>query len=199
MSRGKVLLWNETIFTKSEYFVNVNFFKLYTRSIFDLYFFFFFFLMFYWMNYNFYSSVHEHCECPLNQQYKGCKSPKGQVQTGPWTHSSYSKNGEKAIQWGFRLSPFFFRLGSNAFPDIGSGGRTEKRNLKKITRSLGIGSPGTPGGRMTLKVNIHIFGLTKYTIYHKKWSRFCSCFSDYAVTMLISQMKRIISSEKWFN
>ena len=64
--------------------------------------------------------------------------------------------------------PPFFRLGSNAFPDIGSGGRTEKRNLKKITRSLGIGSPGTPGGRMTLKVNIHIFGLTKYTIYRKK-------------------------------
>ena len=28
MSRGKVLLWNETIFTKSEYYVNVNFFKL---------------------------------------------------------------------------------------------------------------------------------------------------------------------------
>ena len=27
--------------------------------------------------------------------------------------------------------PPFFRLGSNAFPDIGSGGRTEKRNLKK--------------------------------------------------------------------
>ena len=27
--------------------------------------------------------------------------------------------------------PLFFHLGSNAFPDIGSGGRTEKRNLKK--------------------------------------------------------------------
>ena len=78
------------------------------RSIFDLYIFFFFFLMFYWMNYNFYSSVHKHRECRLNQQYKGCKSPKGQLQTGPWTHVSYSKNGEKAIQWRFRLSPFFF-------------------------------------------------------------------------------------------
>ena len=110
MSRGKVLLWNETIFTKSEYYVNVNFFKLYTRSIFDLYFFFFFFfLMFYWMNYNFYSSVHKHRECRLNQQYTGCKSPKGQVKTGSsWTHVSYSKNGEKAIQCRFRPSPPFF-------------------------------------------------------------------------------------------
>ena len=32
--------------------------------------------------------------------------------------------------------PLFFRLVSNAFPDIGSVGRIEKENLKKITRSL---------------------------------------------------------------
>ena len=30
---------------------------------------------------------------------------------------------------------------------------------------------------MTLKVNIYIFGLTKWTIYCKKCSCFCSCFS----------------------
>ena len=42
-------------------------------------------------------------------------------------------------------SPLFFRLASNAFPDIGSVGRNEKKNVKKITRSLGIGGPGTPG------------------------------------------------------
>ena len=155
--------------------------------------------MFYWMNYNFYSSVHKHRECRLNQQYKGCKSPKGQVQTGPWTHASYSKNGEKAIQWRFRLSPFFsLRVECVSWYWVRRSD-WKKKPKKIITRSLGIGSPGTPGGRMTLKVNIHIFGLTKYTIYHKKWSRFCSCFSDYAVTMLISQIKRIISSEKWFN
>ena len=45
-----------------------------------------------------------------------------------------------------RPSPLFFRLSSNAFPDIGSVGRNEKKNTsKKITRSLGIGGPGTPG------------------------------------------------------
>ena len=31
----------------------------------------------------------------------------------------------------------------------------------------------------------------------EKCSRFCSCFSLYAVTMLIVQIKRIISSGKW--
>ena len=51
----------------------------------------------------------------------------------------------------FRLSPpapfflFFFCLASNAFPDIGSVGRIEKKNLKKIRRSLGIGGLGIPG------------------------------------------------------
>ena len=47
----------------------------------------------------------------------------------------------------FRISipPFFFRLGSNAFPDIGSVGRIEKKKRKKkITGSLGIGGPGSP-------------------------------------------------------
>ena len=33
---------------------------------------------------------------------------------------------------------FFFRVASNAFPDIGSVGRIEKKSLKKITRSLRI-------------------------------------------------------------
>ena len=48
------------------------------------------------MNYNFYSYVHKHRECRLKQQYNDCKSPKGQVKTGPsWTYASYSKNGEK--------------------------------------------------------------------------------------------------------
>ena len=43
---------------------------------------------------------------------------------------------------------FFLRLASNAFPYIGSVGRIEKKKKKlkkKITRSLGIGDPGTPG------------------------------------------------------
>ena len=40
---------------------------------------------------------------------------------------------------------FFLRLASNAFPDIGSVGRIEKK--KKIIRGLGIVGPGTPGRR----------------------------------------------------
>ena len=39
----------------------------------------------------------------------------------------------------------FFGYTPNAFPDIGSVGRVEKKKLKKITRSFGIGGPGTPG------------------------------------------------------
>ena len=53
--------------------------------------------------------------------------------------------------------------------------------------------------RKTLKVNVHIFGLTKCTIYWEKCSCFCSCFSLCCLTTLIVQIKRIISSEKWCN
>ena len=45
---------------------------------------------------------------------------------------------------------FFLRLPSNAFPDIGSVGPIEnkkKKPKKKVTRSLGIVGPGTPGRR----------------------------------------------------
>ena len=44
---------------------------------------------------------------------------------------------------------FFLRLPSNAFPDIGSVGPIEnkKKPKKKVTRSLGIVDPGTPGRR----------------------------------------------------
>ena len=86
----------------------------------------------------------------------------------------------------------FFRSASNAFSDIGSVGRIEKKNHKKSRNSR----PWYP--KTTLKVNIHIFGLTKCTIYCEE----CSCFVPvflYAVTMLIFQIKRIISSEKWCN
>ena len=67
-----------------------------------------------------------------------------------------------------------------------------KKNHKK-SRNM---RPWYP--KMTLKVNNHIFRLTKCTTYYKK----CSCFVPvfpYAVAMLIFQIKRIISSEKWFN
>ena len=43
-------------------------------------------------------------------------------------------------KFGISIPPFF-RLASNAFPDIGSIGRIEKKNVKK---NLGIGGPGSP-------------------------------------------------------
>ena len=52
---------------------------------------------------------------------------------------------------------------------------------------------------MTLKVNIHIFGLTKCAIYCKKNVPVFVPVFLYAITMLSFQIKRIISSEKWFN
>ena len=95
-----------------------------------------------------------------------------------------------------RPSPFFFFVYRRMrFLILGrSVGLKKKKNTKKITRSLGKSRPWYP--RTTLKVNIHIFGLTKCTIYCEKCSRICSCFL-YAVTMLIFQIKRIVSSEKW--
>ena len=95
-----------------------------------------------------------------------------------------------------RPSPFF-RLAANAFPDIGSVGRIEKKQTKKkIHKKSQNRRPWYP--RTTLNVNIHIFGLTKCTIYCKKCSCFCSCFS-LCCYYAHFQIKRIILSEKWFN
>ena len=49
----------------------------------------------------------------------------------------------------------------------------KKKNIKKIHKK----SRRTWYPRVMLKVNIHIFGLTKCKIYCKKCSCFCSCFS----------------------
>ena len=74
---------------------------------------------------------------------------------------------------GHKAIPPFFHLALNAFPDVGSVGRIEKKKkkLKKNHKESLNRRPSYP--RMTLTVNIHIFGLTKCTIYCKK----CSCFS----------------------
>ena len=91
------------------------------------------------------------------------------------------------------IPPFFsFSVECVSWCWVGRSVGLKKKNHKKSRNRR----PWYP--RMTLKVNIHIFGLTKCTIYCKK----CSCFVPvflYAVTMLIFQIKRIISSEKWFN
>ena len=49
---------------------------------------------------------------------------------------------------------------------------------------------------MTFKVNIHVLGNAQYTV--KNVPVFVPVFLS-AATMLIFQIKRIISSEKWFN
>ena len=77
------------------------------------------------------------------------------------------KNGPDKI-WrlsmlGVRPSPPFFRLESNARPNIGLVGRSDwtpppppkkkktyKKTYKEITRSIGMGDPGTPGIRWKL-------------------------------------------------
>ena len=37
---------------------------------------------------------------------------------------------------GLRPSPLFFHLASNAFPDVGSVSRIEKKNLKKTSQEV---------------------------------------------------------------
>ena len=77
-----------------------------------------------------------------------------------------------------------------------SVGLKKKNKQKKIHKKSQNRRPWYP--RTTLNVNIHIFGLTKCTIYCKKCSCFCSCFS-LCCYYAHFQIKRIISSEKWFN
>ena len=89
----------------------------------------------------------------------------------------------------FKAIPHFFHLASNAFPDIRLVDRLEKKKIKKNHKKSRNRRPWYP--RMKVKVNIHIFGLTKCTIYCKNVPVFL-----YAV---IFQIKRSISSEKWFN
>ena len=87
---------------------------------------------------------------------------------------------------------FFLRLPSNAFPDIGSVGRIEKKKLKtkqnktkqhKKSRNSRSWYPRTKENVQYTVKNVHVF---------------VPVFL-YAITMLIFQIKRIISSEKWCN
>ena len=73
---------------------------------------------------------------------------------------------------------------------VGLKKKKTKKNSQEVSEAL------VP--QVMLKVNIHIFGLTKCTIYRKNAPVFVPVFL-YAVTMLIFQIKRIISNEKWFN
>ena len=52
---------------------------------------------------------------------------------------------------------------------------------------------------MTLKVNIYMFGLTKWTIYCKKCSCFCSCFSLHCILCSFFRLKELFQVKNWFN
>ena len=79
---------------------------------------------------------------------------------------------------------------------LGRSVRLKKKKLKKKVHKKSRNSrPWYP--RTMLKVNIHIFGLTKCTIV-KNVHVFVPVFL-YAVTILVFQIKRIISSKKWCN
>ena len=84
-----------------------------------------------------------------------------QSQIQPSTQRPIKKS--KTVKRKLRPSLFFFRLASNAFPDVGSVGRSvglEKKIVKKKNHEESRNRrPWYP--RMTLKVNIHIIGLTK--------------------------------------
>ena len=80
--------------------------------------------------------------------------------------------------WGWLGHPlFFFRLASNAFPDIRSVARIKKKTKKKNYKKSRNRRPWHPN--MTLKVNIYIFIFVFALVFL------------YAATMLIFQIKRI--------
>ena len=70
---------------------------------------------------------------------------------------------------------FFFSFSVKCVSWYWVGRSDWKKKQKKIHKKSRNRRPWYP--RMTLKVNIHIFGLTKCTIYCKKCPCFCSCFS----------------------
>ena len=86
--------------------------------------------------------------------------------------------GAAGIDWCIRPSPFFsfssFTVECVSLYWVGRSDwkkKPKKTNYKKSRNSR----PWYP--RTTLKVNIHIFVLTKCTIYCEKCSCFCPCFS----------------------
>ena len=79
---------------------------------------------------------------------------------------------------------------SNAYPDIGSVGRIEKKNLKENHKKSRNSRPWYP--RTTLKVNIHIFGLTKCTIYCKKMFMFLFLFFSMVLLSSFLRLKELL-------
>ena len=102
--------------------------------------------------------------------------------------------------WSKAIPTFFFVQSRMRVLILGwSVGRIEPKKKKKLQKNLQRnhkkhwnGRPWYP--RNTLKVNINIFGLKNTQFLHV----FVLVFF-HAVNMLIFQIKRIISSEKWFN
>ena len=113
-----------------------------------------------------------------------------QSQLQPSTQRPIKKS--KTVKRKLRPSPFFFRLATNAFPDVGPVGRIGKRKTKKEKKNHKKSRNRRPWyPRMTLKVNIHITGLTKCTIYCKKRSCFCSCFFSMLLLCSFFRLKEL--------
>ena len=91
---------------------------------------------------------------------------------------------------------FFFVYRRMRFLILGRSVGLNKKKPKKNHKKFRNSRPWYP--RTTLKINIHILGLTKCTIYCEKCSCFCSCFFSMLLLCLFFRLKeRIISSEKW--
>ena len=118
-------------------------------------------------------------------------------------HNSVQIKAEKTTV--FSLSEAFEPLGHPPFFSfvqrrmyfliLGRSVGLKKKNLKKNHKEVSE-QKALVGQNDVKTVYIYIFGLTKCTIYCKKRSCFSLCRRLY---MLIFQIKRIISNEKWFN
>ena len=84
--------------------------------------------------------------------------------------------------------PFFFVQRRMRFLILGRSVELKKKPTKNQERSRNR-RPWYP--RMTLKVNIYMFGLTKCTIYCKKCSYFCSCFSLHCILCSFFRLKEL--------
>ena len=84
------------------------------------------------------------------------------------------------------IPPFFsFRVKWRFLILVQSVGLTKKKKLKKNNKKSRNRRPWYT--RMTLQVNIHIFGLTKCTIYYKK----CTCFFSMLLLCSFFRLKEL--------
>ena len=77
--------------------------------------------------------------CVESQAFEACTWVLNENQSSGHDSSRLSNkttSDEKARKLDKAIPRFFFRLASNAFPDIGSVGRIEKKNLKEKSQEV---------------------------------------------------------------